>query len=77
MIEKNYAGYTEEEVARSLQIIQGICRRNGGDNAICDVRCPFLNIYDNGVKHKCLIGVNRPVDWELNPIPPKIWTPFK
>lgn len=75
MIEKNYAGHTNEEVAKSLKTIQDICSLNkkGYD---CDIKCPFLELQDGGARQICHISYDYPVDWKLNKFPPKQWEPF-
>lgn len=67
MNEKNYGEYTKEEVARSLQVIQGICL----EQYDCDEKCSFIN-----KDKECNIKLEAPEDWNLNGFL-KAWTPFK
>lgn len=67
MFEKNYAGYTEREVAKSLKVIQDICKSSKD----CLRNCPFMDS-DKG----CHITEEGPGNWDLRDYP-KQWTPFK
>lgn len=79
MSEKNYAGYTEEEVAKSLKVIKDICIHNKKVCG-CNAQCPFseMQVHDCETKRICNISsYDCPGRWRLNPFPPKIWTPFR
>lgn len=73
MSEKNYEGYTEEEVAVALKTIRDICCCNLDSEGECMVECPFLN----NTSRICRVTYDSPYQWSLNPFPPKSWTPFK
>lgn len=75
MFEKNYGEYTEEAVAVALRTIQDICSINK-DSCGCSSKCPFLELWDGGVRQICHISYNYPDDWKLNQFPPKQWEPF-
>ena len=76
MDEKNYEGYTEEEVAVALKIIREICCCNMDSEDECMVECPFLELQDGGARQICPITYNYPAVWRLNKFPPKQWEPF-
>lgn len=73
MDEKNYEGYTEEEVAVALKTIRDICCCNLDSEDECMVECPFFN----NASRICRVTYDSPCQWSLNPFPPKSWTPFK
>ncbi len=77
MDEKNYAGYTEEEILKSLKTIRHICDKNRTEKQACSDKCPFLNKYNTGFRQRCEISQPFPYQWHLKECPPRTWTPFE